>query len=299
MRKGNILAPYCPCWEALNSIHPGSETLPNTNSGEYHSMGTPSRSPAKLQELLARGGIKAVILDFDGTILDINEPLHNSIAEVFAKYGIYADWERTMIEVGSVLDTVQALPIPKILLESYDIFSMISAVDQYRLMKKLRVAMSIFSKYQKLAEDTKLCVGVEDLLVALANRTKLFIVSHNRTKKVQDQLAKFNLAKYFAGTFGADVLPALKPDPQAVQFAAAKVSPYKPEEIVVIGDMPTDIEAGKAAGFWTVGVSTGFIPHGHLEVAGPDVLVHNLPELIEMLHLRAPTIEVVQKRGKK
>jgi phosphoglycolate phosphatase len=263
--------------------------------------GTPGRNPHELQEHLARGTIKAVILDFDGTILDINDPLKKSVTEVFQKYGIFADMARTLIEVGTVLDTVQALPIPKILLESYDIFKMVSAMDQYRLIKKLRVAMSIFSRYQKFAEDAKLCPGVEDLLKALASRTKLFIVSHNRTNKIQDQLAKFGLAKYFTGVFGVDQLPALKPDPESVAFAAAQVRPYKPEEIVVIGDMPTDIQAGAAAGFWTVGVSTGFIPHEHLQVVNPDVLVHNFPEFIDSFQIgRAPIIEVVQqKRGRR
>ncbi len=258
-----------------------------------------ARDPRDLQERLARGGIKAVILDFDGTLLDINDPLKKSVTEVFQKYGIFADMGRTLIEVGTVLDTVQALPIPKILLESYDIFKMVSAMDQYRLIKKLRVAMSIFIKYQKFAEDAKLCLGVEDLLKALAGRVKTFIVSHNRTNKIQDQLAKFGIAKYFAGVYGVDQLPALKPDPQSVVFAATKVSPYKPEEIIVIGDMPTDIEAGTTAGFWTVGVSTGFIPHEHLSLAKPDVLVHNLPEFIASFQVgRAPVIEVVQqKRG--
>ncbi len=260
-----------------------------------------ARDPRDLQERLARGSIKAVILDFDGTILDINDPLKKSVTEVFQKYGIFADMGRTLIEVGTVLDTVQALPIPKILLESYDIFKMVTALDQYHLIKKLRVAMSIFSKYQKLAVDAKLCPGVEAFLKALAGRTKLFIVSHNRTKKIQDQLAKFDIAKYFTGVYGVDQLPALKPDPQSVVFAATKVSPFKPEEIVVIGDMPTDIEAGATAGFWTVGVSTGFIPHENLQLAKPDVLVHNLPEWIESFGIgRAPVIEVVQqKRGRR
>lgn len=263
--------------------------------------GSPDHNPHELQERLARGQIKAVILDFDGTLLDINDPLKKSVTEVFQKYGIFADWGRTMIEVGTVLDTVQALPIPKILLESYDIFNTVSAMDQYRLIKKLRVAMSIFSRYQKLAEDAKLCPGVENLLKALSGRTKLFIVSHNRTKKIQDLLAKFDLVKHFAGIYGVDQLPALKPDPQSVVFAATKVSPYKPEEIVVIGDMPTDIEAGATAGFWTVGVSTGFIPHENLQLAKPDVLVHNLPEFIESFLVgRAPVLEVVQqKRGRR
>jgi len=260
---------------------------------------SPDHNVHQLQELLERGRIKAVILDFDGTMLDINEPLHKSVTEVFQKYGIYPDWERAMIEVGTVLDTVQALPIPKIILESHDIFKMVTAVDGYHLLKKLRVAAAIFSRYQKMSETAKLFPGVEDLLAALVNRTKLFVVSHNRTKRIEEQLLKFGLSKYFAGVYGVDQLPALKPDPQAVQFAAAQVQPYKPEEILVIGDMPTDIEAGLAAGFWTVGVSSGFIPYSHLQTANPDVLVHNLPELMETLRLKhAPVLEVVQKRNK-
>src|SRR5271157_554631 len=236
-----------------------------------------------LYELINKGAIKAIIFDFDGTILDVNEPLHKSVAEVFHKHGIYGEWEQTMAQVGSVLDTVQAIPLPKIILEAYDIFNLVTALEGYRMIKKLRVAASIFSKYQKLAENAKLCQGVELLLAALAEKVPLYIVSHNLTIKVQESLAKHKLAQYFAGVYGADQLPALKPNPEAVAFAAAQVGPHKPEEIVVVGDMPTDIQAGQAAGYWTVAVSTGFIPYSHLEAAQPDLLVRNFVEFYDAL----------------
>ena len=65
------------------------------------------------QELKARlqsGSLKAIIFDFDGTILDIREILEKSIEEILIEKNINVDMETTIQEIGALLETIQGYP---------------------------------------------------------------------------------------------------------------------------------------------------------------------------------------------
>ena len=51
------------------------------------------------------------------------------------------------------------------------------------------------------------------------------------------------------------------------------------EECVYIGESPFDIEAGVAAGIYTVGVPSGNWPLGSLEEKKPDCVIKDISEL--------------------
>jgi phosphoglycolate phosphatase-like HAD superfamily hydrolase len=55
----------------------------------------------------------------------------------------------------------------------------------------------------------------------------------------------------------------------------------RPEEAAIVGDSHVDIETGRNAGLWTVGVRYGFAPHT-LEEQPPDVLVESPHELAKV-----------------
>ena len=55
----------------------------------------------------------------------------------------------------------------------------------------------------------------------------------------------------------------------------------RPEEAAIVGDSHVDVETGRNAGLWTVGVSYGFAPHT-LKENPPDVLVDTPHELAEV-----------------
>lgn len=55
----------------------------------------------------------------------------------------------------------------------------------------------------------------------------------------------------------------------------------QPEETLLIGDSPIDIETGRRAGVATIGVLHGFSDEGELRAAAPDVLVHDFSELLQ------------------
>lgn len=56
-----------------------------------------------------------------------------------------------------------------------------------------------------------------------------------------------------------------------------------PMAAVFIGDMKTDVAAGKAAGVRTIGVAWGYGHRDDLVQAAPDLLVDSAPELVEAL----------------
>jgi phosphoglycolate phosphatase len=58
-------------------------------------------------------------------------------------------------------------------------------------------------------------------------------------------------------------------------------SGVRAKEAVIVGDSHVDIETGRNAGLWTVGVSYGFAPHT-LVGNPPDVLVDTARELAEV-----------------
>ena len=101
----------------------------------------------ELVNLLHSRAFRGIIFDFDGTILDVREPLEKSIEEVFTEYKVSTDMDNTFQEIGALLETIQGYPLPKVLLESYEIFKHITALQDVTYFKKLRIAVKIFAKY--------------------------------------------------------------------------------------------------------------------------------------------------------
>src|SRR5262249_26507975 len=88
------------------------------------------------------------------------------------------------------------------------------------------------------------------------------------------------LNHYFAfGGFGSDSEDRSELVRQAGEKAGHKNgSTIPPSNIFVIGDTPLDIEAGKRAGFQTVGVATGNYSVEQLLSSGASLAIENLEE---------------------
>lgn len=112
--------------------------------------------------------------------------------------------------------------------------------------------------YAKLFSQVS--VGEEEKITAFVGRTK----------------ATFGLEKFSVVT--SDDVKATKPDPEGVE-KTLKILDVKPQEAVMIGDLPADIAAGKKASVLTIGISHGFGTQEELEAAGADKVVGSLAEL--------------------
>ncbi len=238
---------------------------------------------SQLTKLLQSGSLRGIIFDFDGTLLDIREILEKSIEEVLVEKNINVDMETTIQEIGALLETIQGYPLPKVLLESYEIFKHITALKDLTYFKKLRIALKIFGKYLEYAKDASFFPNFKPLLEKLAKSCDLFIVSHNKTETIIEHLEKEGIDKIFKGVYGSDKIPVQKPDPMALQPALENYEKRRRDEFLMIGDMPSDITAGREAGFWTIGVVSGVSKREILSDYKPDILIDSLDDLLTIL----------------
>ena len=241
----------------------------------------------ELINLLQTGSFRGVIFDFDGTILDVRDPLEKSIQEVLTEYKVNAEMSTTFQEIGALLETIQGFPLPKVLLESYEIFKHVTALQNESYFKKLRIAVKIFGKYLEYSKDAKFYPAVKPLLKKFKKFSDLFIVSHNKTETIIDHLEKENIKNTFKGIYGSDKIPVQKPDPMALQPVLENYTKKSRDEFLIIGDMPSDITAGKEAGFWTIGVASGISNKEVLSTLNPDLLIDSLDDLLNLLEKRS------------
>jgi 2-haloacid dehalogenase len=238
----------------------------------------------ELKSRLKSHSLQGIIFDFDGTLLDIREILEKSIEEVLVDQNINVDMEITIQEIGALLETIQGFPLPKILLESYEIFKHITSLSNLSYFKQLRIAVKIFSKYLEYSKDAPLLPGVKPLLKKIAKYFDLFIVSHNKTETIMEHLQNEDIAKFFKGVYGSDKIPIQKPDPLALQPPLETYETRKRDEFLMIGDMPSDIISGRDAGLWTIGVASGVSKKEILSEYQPDLLINSLEELLNSLN---------------
>ena len=237
----------------------------------------------QLVKRLQSGSIKGIIFDFDGTLLDISEPLKNSIEEVYQDKNIDADTDTTIQEIGALMETIQGIPLPRIILQSYDMFKYISSLQSLSYFKKLEIATKIFSRYLTYAKEAPFFPGIIDILKKIKKKFDLYIVSHNQTKNIIEHLEREKIEKLFKGVYGADELKVLKPDPGSLVPVFESSKSTKLREFIMIGDMPSDIIAGNEAGVWTIGVTTGVSKKEILTEAQPTLLLESLDELLNII----------------
>ncbi len=72
-----------------------------------------------------------------------------------------------------------------------------------------------------------------------------------------------------------------KPHPDPYLMGLKKAGNLLPEEAIVVENAPLGVQAGKAAGIFTVGVNTGPLPKECLSEAGADVVLNSMQELAD------------------
>ncbi|MBC7671344.1 MAG: HAD-IA family hydrolase, partial [Polaromonas sp.] len=97
----------------------------------------------------------------------------------------------------------------------------------------------------------------------------------------------------FPVVVGCDTCVNHKPHPEPVERALALLG-TSAENALFVGDSPHDIESGRAAGVYTVGVTWGAFARGEMEASGADAVMHDitaLPGVIERFTLRRDSIQ--------
>jgi len=159
--------------------------------------------------------------------------------------------------------------------------------DQMRVLDPSRVddLVRIYREHNRpLHDQLEAFDGIVELISLLsAQGRKLGIVTAKGRATVDLAFAVIPLEQHFDAVVTADMTERHKPDPEPV-LKALQLLGSEPADAAFVGDSPYDIEAGRAAGVFTVGVSWGKIhPDQRLRDAGADLVVHSPEELLGVL----------------
>jgi HAD superfamily hydrolase (TIGR01509 family) len=207
-------------------------------------------------------GIKAFVFDFDGLILDTEEPVYRSWLELYQEHGEDLPFDRWVQIVGSSN----------------------AAFDPRRhLEARLGRSLTPESLDRRMARRTQLVLekavlpGVIELAdAALAAGIKLAVASSSGCEWVDGHLRRLGIRERFACLRCRDDVAAVKPSPD-LYLAALGCLGVAPEEAVAVEDSPNGVAAAKAAGMWCVAVPNGIT--GGLDLSRADLVVDSLAGL--------------------
>jgi pyrophosphatase PpaX len=135
---------------------------------------------------------------------------------------------------------------------------------------------------EAIHDELESCHGMEGVLETLQEQgRRLGIVTAKRHRTVQLAFEHLPLGRYFDTIVAGDDTTRHKPHPDPVLLGLERLAATA-DEAVYVGDSPYDMQAGKAAGVATIGVTWGKI-HDRSALVDADVVVDTAEELLAAL----------------
>lgn len=130
-----------------------------------------------------------------------------------------------------------------------------------------------------IADESRVFPGVIDALRTFKSAGASLVVCTNKTTELsRSLLAKLDMAQFFDGVVGFDMVSAMKPDPAHLVEAVAAVNGDL-SRTVMVGDSSADAGAARAAGTPLILVEFGYTETPAAELA-PDVLLRHFDDLV-------------------
>jgi HAD superfamily hydrolase (TIGR01509 family) len=210
--------------------------------------------------------IKAVLFDVDGTLIDSNDLHATAWRETFLRYGVDIPLDEVRGQIGKGGDNLIPSLLPRELVEAKQ-----EEIEEYR---------SNLFKRDYLPRVVPF-PGVRALFERIyADGKKIVLASSAKGEEVDFHLGVIGAGDLVAGTTSADDVEHSKPDPDIFAAALKKVAPLTPEDVLVVGDSPFDVEAACKLGLKTIGFRSGGFPDEVLLRAGAAELYDGAEDLL-------------------
>lgn len=224
-------------------------------------------------ERIALTGIRAAIIDLDGTMLHTAPDFHVAVNRMRKDLGLDPiDIETIMLFVGKGTENLMRRVLgvdygPEDVEKHYP-----RALDSYQ-----QHYLSINGDYSTLYP------GVREGLEALrAKGLRLACVTNKPIAFAAPLLEKVTLKSYFDIVYGGDSLPKKKPDPYPLLKVCEDFG-LRPEQVVAIGDSSNDAQAARAAGCWVLNVPYGYNHGESIHSVDSDGIVSTLLEAAHLI----------------
>jgi HAD superfamily hydrolase (TIGR01549 family) len=206
--------------------------------------------------------LRAVLFDWDGTLVDSAEASYRCYERLFGEYGIGFDrdrFERTYSPNWH--RTYEALGLPR---QSW-------AEADARWLRHYS------------GEPTQLLPGARQGLAKLRGAgLSLAVVTSGDRRRVTAELDRLEAGDLFDSVTCADDTVGRKPDPEPLRLGLRRLG-ASAAEAAYVGDSPEDVEMARAAAVYAVGVPGGFPNRAVLAASRPDLLAADLGAAVDAL----------------
>jgi phosphoglycolate phosphatase len=213
--------------------------------------------------------IRLVIFDLDGTLIDSRLDLVHS--------------------VNAALRHIERPELPDDVIASYvgDGAPILiqralgpEAADEALVRRGLEFFLSYYREHK--LDHTTVYAGIPETLAAIRNSgngvpRKLAVLTNKPVNPSRAIIEAVGLGQFFSQVYGGNSFTTKKPDPEGARKLLEE-NGVKPEQAAIVGDSHVDVQTGRNAGLWTVGVTYGFTAHT-LQNEDPDVLVDSAGEV--------------------
>jgi len=206
--------------------------------------------------------IRAIVFDFDGLILDTEEPVYRSWLEVYEAHGEELPFERWVQIVGSTTTGFH----PQHHLEERLGRSLPKEVLDRRIGRRTELVLA-----------QKLLPGVlRHIDQAKALELKLGVASSSTADWVRGHLSRLGILEKFDCLRCRDDVANAKPEPD-LYIAVLECLGVLATEAFAIEDSPNGVAAAKRAGLRCVAIPNSIT--AKLDLSGADVLLRSLAEI--------------------
>ena len=186
--------------------------------------------------------MRGVIFDVDGTLVDSNDQHARAWVDALAEAGFPVPYDKVRPLIGMGGDKV--LPM----------LTGLSADED----KGKRIAERREQHFaEKYLPQVRPFPGARELLVRLRSEgLRLAVASSSKKEMLERLLSLVGAEDLLEATTSSDDAENSKPDPDIVQAALHRLG-ERPEDVVMIGDTPYDIEAAARAGIKSIAFRSG------------------------------------------
>ncbi|SHO45382.1 HAD family hydrolase [Desulfopila aestuarii] len=210
---------------------------------------------------------KTVIFDLDGTLLDTLEDLAYAGNAVLAECGFpQHPVDKYKYFVGDGMRVLMERIAPSTCTP-----------------EKIDQCCTIFNRIygECWHRRTTLYPGIENMLKRLREKgVRLAILSNKPHQFTTVCVDRFFPGQRFDLVFGQRENVKKKPDPAGAFEIAAKLD-VQPADCVYVGDTAVDMQTGKSAGMFTIGVLWGFRTFDELRENNADLIVDHPMEIVD------------------